>query len=278
MDLLKYVTQRQATSLLLKGSPGMSMLEDGLALARHLLKTSDLDGHPDFLMVAPMAKKKTIGVEEIMPIISLGAYPPVHGSRSIAIIDGMDKLTVAAQNKLLILLETNPYVFVIGVCYGDVIDTVKSRMRIIPYHPYTKSEFLCKSGLPEEEGELFYYATAGCIGFISTLKGERDLFKALKVACGSDTKRKDLYSILRLVKEKDKQAVTEDPFLQQAVLRVLIFLFQKQSEYAYSAKDFEKAARYNDIVIRLIADERLSERSTYSKNDFFTTIMYCVEH
>ena len=278
MDLTRYVTQRQATSLLLKGSPGMSMLEDGLALARHLLNTSDLDGHPDFLMVAPMAKKKTIGVEEIMPVVSLGAYPPIHGSSSIAIIDGMDKLTVAAQNKLLILLETNPYVLVIGICYGDVIDTVKSRMRIVPYHPYTKSEFLCKCGLPEDEGELFYYATTGCIGFISSLQGERDLFKAIKIACSSDTKRKDLYRALHLVKEKDKQAVTEDLFLQQAVLRVLIFLFQKQSEQACATKDYGKAMRYNDIVNRLVEDEKLSERSTYSKNDFFTTIMYCVEH
>lgn len=278
MDLTKYVTQRQATSLLLTGSPGMSMLEDGLALARHLLTTSNLDTHPDFLMVAPLAKKKTIGVEEIMPVISLGAYPPVHGTHSIALIDGMDKLTVAAQNKLLILLESNPYVFVIGICYGEVLDTVKSRMRIIPYHPYSKPDFLKMCGLPVEEGELLYYATAGCIGFLEDLSSEKELFLRIKEACSKDEKRKELYPALHLLKEKDKQAITENQFLMQAVLRVLQFLFYQQSETACMEKNFQKATRYHDITTRLIEDEKRSEQAVYSKNDFFATILYCVEH
>ena len=278
MDLSKYVTQRQATSLLLKGNPGMTMLEDGLALARKLLATPDLDAHPDFLMVAPLAKKKSIGVEEILPLISLGAYPPVHGPHSIAVIDGMDKLTIAAQNKLLILLESNPYVFVIGICYGEVLDTVQSRMRVVPYHPYTKSDFIKVCGLSEENGELFYYATGGCIGFFEELSSEQDLFLKIKKVCSIEEKRSGLYSVLHLVKEKDKQAVTEDPLLMQAVLRVLQFLFQKQAEHACITGNYHKASRYNDIASRLMADEKRSEQAVYSKNDFFATILYCVEH
>lgn len=278
MDLTKYVTKRQATSLLLSGSPGMSMLEDGLALARHLLSTTNLDTHPDFLMVAPLANKKTIGVEEIMQVISLGAYPPVHGAYSIALIDSMDKLTIAAQNKLLILLESNPYVFVIGICYGEVLDTVKSRMRIIPYHPYSKADYLKLCGLPTQEGELLYYATAGCIGFMNELSSEKELFLSLKDACSNENRRKDLYAALHLVKEKDKQAITENQFLMQAVLRVLQFLFQQQTEKACMEKNFQKAVRYHDITTRLIADEKRSEQAVYSKNDFFATILYCVEH
>ena len=278
MDLRKYVTQRQATSLLLMGSPGMSMLEDALALARHILKTSNLDAHPDFLMVAPLAKKKSIGVDEIMPVISLGAYPPVHGTHSIALIDGMDKLTVAAQNKLLILLESNPYVFVIGLCYGEVLDTVKSRMRIISYHPYSKADFLKMCELPTEDGELLYYATAGCIGFLKDLIPEKELFTDLRDACSNEDKRKKLYQVLHLIREKDNQAITENQFLMQAVLRVLQFLFHRQSELACIEKDYKKAARYHDITTRLIEDEKRSEQTVYSKNDFFATILYCVEH
>lgn len=278
MDLRKYVTQRQATSLLLKGSPDMPMLEDGLALARHLLHTSNLDGHPDFLMIKPLPKKKTIGVDEIMPVISLGSYLPVHGAYSVAIIDGMDKLTVSAQNKLLILLESNPYVFVIGVCYGEVIDTVRSRMRVVSYLPCSKSEFLQQCGLPKEEGELFFYATAGCVGSISTLQTERDLFTALKNVCQRDEDHKELFRVLHLTKEKDKQSVAEDPRLMQAVLRVLQFLFQKKSEQACARNDYANTRRYNDIVMRLIEDEKRSALTTFSKNDFFATVMYCVEH
>lgn len=278
MDLSKYVTKRQATSLLLKGRPGLSMLEDGLTLARQLLATSDLDRHPDFLMIAPLSNKKTIGVDEIMPVISLGAYPPVHGKYSIALIDSMDKLTVVAQNKLLILLETNPYVFVIGICYGEVLDTVKSRMRVISYHPSTKTDFLNACNLPAEDGELFYYATGGCIGFLDELESEKKLFYALRDACSADEKRKWLFPALHLVKEKDKQAITENPFLMQSVLRLLQFLFHQQSEKAYMERDFHKAERYNDITARLIEDEKRSGQSAYNKNDYFATILYCVEH
>lgn len=278
MDLSKYVTQRQATGLLLKGSPGLSMLEDGMTLARKLLATSDLDRHPDFLMITPLSGKKTIGVDEVMPVISLGAYPPVHGRYSIALIDGLDKLTIAAQNKLLILLESNPYVLVIGICYGEVLDTVKSRMRVISYRPSTKTDFLNACNLPTEDGELLYYATGGCIGFLDELESEKMLFYALKDACSTDEKRKWIFPALHLVKEKDKQAITENPFLMQSVLRLLQFLFQQQAEKAYMEKNFLKATRYNDIVARLIKDEKRSEQAAYSKNDFFATILYCVEH
>ena len=64
----------------------------------------------------------------------------------------------------------------------------------------------------------------------------------------------------------------------QSVLRLLQFLFQQQAEKAYMEKNFLKATRYNDIVARLIKDEKRSEQATYSKNDFFATILYCVEH
>ena len=278
MDLTKYITKRQATSLLLKGNPGMSMLEDGLSLARHMLSTTDLEMHPDFLMVAPAAKKKAIGVDEILPVISLGMYPPVQGPYSVAVIDGMDKLTIAAQNKLLILIETNPYVFVIGICYGEVLDTIQSRMRVIFYQPYSKAEFIKACHLSEEEGEMFYYATGGCFGFFEELVSEKDLLGKLKEACSREEKRRDLFSVLHLVKEKDKQAVTENQFLMQCVLRLLQFLFQQQSENAFREKNLEKAGRYNDIATRLLVDEKRSEQPTYSKNDFFATILYCVEH
>lgn len=278
MDLTKYITKRQATSLLLKGNPGMSMLEDGLSLAKHMLSTTDLEMHPDFLMVAPAAKKKAIGVDEILPVISLGMYPPVQGTYSVALIDGMDKLTIAAQNKLLILIETNPYVFVIGICYGEVLDTIQSRMRVIPYHPYSKAEFIMACNLSEEEGELFYYATGGCLGFFEELASEKDLLGKLKEACSREEKRRDLFSVLHLVKEKDIQAVTENQFLIQCVLRLLQFLFQQQSENAFREKNLEKAGRYNDIATKLLVDEKRSEQPTYSKNDFFATILYCVEH
>lgn len=278
MDLSKYVTKKHATSLLLIGSPGMSMLEDGCALARQMLSTSDLDRHPDFLMIAPVANKKSIGVDEVMSVISLGSFPPVHGTYSIALIDGMDKLTIAAQNKLLILLESNPYVFVIGICYGEVLDTIKSRMRMISYHPYTKADFLRACDYPAEIGELFYYATGGCIGYLEELSSEKTRFLSLADACSKDEKRKWIFPSLQLVKEKDKQAVSENPLLMQSVIRLLQFLFHQQSEKACMEKDFQKAARYNDIVIRLIEDEKRSELIGYTKNDFFATILYCVEH
>lgn len=278
MDLTKYVTNRQVTSLLLTGNPGLSMKEDGLALARQLLSTKTLENHPDFLLVAPEGNKKSIGVDEILPVIGLGAYPPVYGKYSIALIDGMEKLTISAQNKLLVLLESNPYVFVIGICYGTVLETVKSRMRTVPYRSCTKETFSDVCGLSAEESELLFYASAGCPGVLDVMKKEKEMFLAIKRACSTDAARKDLYKILHLLKEKDKQAVTENAQLMLCILRVLQFNFKNRADISHQNQDLHAANRYLDIVSRLLKDEELLTHSNYSKNDFFSSIMYCVEH
>ena len=278
MDLTKYVTDRQVTSLLLMGNPGLSMKEDGLALARHLLTTKTLKNHPDFLLIAPEENKKSIGVDEIQPVLSLGAYPPVYGKYAVVLIDGMEKLTLSAQNKLLVLLESNPYVFIIGVCNGTVLETVKSRMRIVPYRSCTKEEFFAICGLPAEESELLFYATTGSPDVIAGLKKEKDMFLAIKRACSKDAERQDLYRILHLLKEKDKQTVTEDARLMLYVFRVLQFIFKERARFSQQNNDLNAAVRYLDIISRLIQDEKQLTQSNYSKNDFFFTIMYCVEH
>ena len=279
MDLTKLVTARQNTGLLLVGDAGLSMKEDAMSLAKYLLSTDRVEEHTDFLLIKPSGEKKTIGVDEVMPLIKKGTMPPIHGKFSVVVIDGMEKLTVSAQNKLLVLLESNSYVFVIGIAYKDtLLDTVKSRMRIVPYRRYEKDEFLSLCSLPAEEATLFYYATAGCPGLVEELESEREMFLSLRQACNTDAERTQLLRVLHLLKEKDKLSVTNDTRLMLCVIRILQFIFQEHAVHSYCAMDMGRACRYQEIVERLIYDEQQCGKSSYTKNDFFNTIVYCVEH
>ena len=133
-DLLK-MKNSLTSSFLLKACDS-SALNDALAFAKASLHTESLENHPDYLFISSCGKK-TIGVDDVLPLIRKCSFPPVVADKIMVIIDDMEKLTVAAQNKLLLLLEENTHCFVIGIVHEDglLLDTVKSRMRLLSYQP-----------------------------------------------------------------------------------------------------------------------------------------------
>lgn len=278
MDLSGFVTTNQNTGLLLTGTWGMSMKEDALNLAKHLLKTQTPESSSDFLLIAPKENKKSIGVEEILPVIEKGALPPIHSRFSVAVIDGIERLSVPAQNKLLILLEANPYVFVIAIAYGNgVLDTVKSRMRQVIYHPLSKESFLSSIDLPKDEAEVLCAASGGCLNLALTLTDDLPLFLAVAKCVESEKTRHLLLKHLHLLKEKDKQAITEKPDLMLYILRILQEQFHKLSIAALTEQDYENAARYQQITEALLKEEQILLTPGYSKDDFFCCILQCME-
>lgn len=274
MDLMKL--KNELTSSFLLMGDDVSMLADALAFAKAFLHTEYLDSHPDFLLVE--TSEKMMGVEAIAPIMQKGAFPPVVAEKSIILINEMNKLSIAAQNKLLLLLESNPYCFVIGLCYKDVLlDTVKSRMRKVIYKPLTKEAFLKENGLSHPQLHFFYYACEGNKKLLDTLLENKDLFLSIQRICNTPGKLYQLFDVLHLVKEKDKLAVSTDKVLIKAVIRAMQVFFMEQASEMYKQGKPSETNRYLSICGYLLDAENNCSKTNYSKDDFFMLIVLCVE-
>ena len=164
-ELKSYLTGTKESGLLLTGNVGLPMLSEGLAVASILLSTpvEKLHIHPDYLFI-DRGDEKSIGVAQSEMIVKKASLLPAVSDKIIIVVDGFDSMTVQAQNKLLKTIEENDSVLIIAIAYTNaVIDTVKSRMRVIEYEPLNRDSFIafCKDhNIPD--ASYFYYASGGC--------------------------------------------------------------------------------------------------------------------
>ncbi len=273
------VNTNYETSLLLQGKEGLYMLDDAFDCASCYLNIEDCNLHPDYLYVDVPNGKTVIGVDDILPIVHKSYLKPSIAEKFVVVVNHMECMTEAAQNKLLLSLENSPYLFMIGVSYEDcLLQTVKSRMKIVHYDSYTFNSFIsyCENTFARADATLLFYICDGCPGMISTYQNDLPLFRDLEQACYLNNASKILEA-LHLVKEKDKLAVTGNKAYMRAVLRVMRYSYMEYAKKALE-KDFLLAARYAEIVDKLTEDILLVTQSTYTKDTFFCTIMYCIEH
>lgn len=263
-------------NLLLIGQKGMTMKEDAMTYAEKCLGISPVEKHPDFLFITLPEKKKSIGVDDIYPLIEKGHDKPLIAEFSIAIINHFDKLTEQAQNKLLLLIEGNKFIQIIGISYGEgkILPTIMSRMYKLPYKPLTKEQFLATCGLDKADGTLMYYATGGVPGLLEECLSEKQMFSDLAAACRAN--RVKIFNILHLSKEKDKDAITNRPGLIPAVMRVMLYAFEEDMKehwhdnVCYANRCSLIATAYNELMQK-------KGNYSFSKEDFFHLIVRCVE-
>lgn len=273
MDLMK-LKNNLTSSFLLKGT-NSDMLEDALAFARASLHVENLDVCQDFVYVSANGKK-AIGVEDILPLLQKVAYPPVVAEKIVVVLNDMERLTVAAQNKLLVMLEENQYCFVIGIVKEDtLLDTVKSRMRLVEYPPLSLDEFLKKHSLSKDEDYMFY-ACEGSDVVYEHIAECKPMFLALKNACMGN-KKYEVFKILHLVKEKDKAAVTEDKILVKAIIRAMMHIYVSLAYVYYEKGNGIGVNNCIDICEYLTEDVSKVMQSSYTKDDFLNLLIFCVE-
>jgi len=264
-------------SILLEGREGLFMLEDALELVSKLFCSEYYEKHPDYLFV-DLKDKKTIGVDEITPVIEKGLMKPVLASKAVVVINHMDALTEAAQNKLLLTLEESPYLFIIGISYQNrLLDTVLSRMKRTSYQPLSQKEFLsvCEGDIDKDDAVLLFHACSGCPGLIPAMKEELPMFRAVLNACLG--KRSGLFSALHLVKEKDKLAITEHKELILPVFRIMQHGLLERALRLSSQGDSKGAIGCAKLVRLIEGDMQVCNSSAYSKDNLFRTICCCVE-
>lgn len=154
-----------------------NLLDNALNKAAEMLGTTRdlLASNPDYLFVDYDEGKTSIGVETANSIIDKSSLVPTFGDFQICVINHMDSMTEAAQNKLLKTLEESSMV-ILGVCYENgILPTVKSRM--------TKVHIAGKVELPAEVTAIFD-----------------------KVGVALNENPMDVLKCLNLVKEKDNES------------------------------------------------------------------------
>ena len=262
---------------LLLGKPGLSMLNDALDMAAKLLNTEYTETHPDYLYVDLPENKKVIGVDNILPVVEKGCKKPVLAEHAVAVINHMDCLTDAAQNKLLLTLESNCFLCVIGVAYRDtLLSTVKSRMKILEYRPISKKDFITLyKDFSKKDSLLLYHATGGCPGLVPSLSDNIGMFHELYDICQGKNPHR-IMDVLHLVKEKDPLAVHNDKQLLLAVIHVLEYAMVERA-FGVLSSDATAATGIVCAINRLLEDESLCQTSCYTKDNFFRTIAFLTE-
>jgi DNA polymerase III subunit delta' len=120
--------------------------------------------HPDVETISAPADKD-IGVDPIRNMIEKSSYYPSAGPFRFFIIDGVDRMTPAAENAILKTLEEPPAksrFFLLAESNDRVIRTIRSRCGRVPYRRLPESFVYSKLCVAEKNGDkALVYARMG---------------------------------------------------------------------------------------------------------------------
>lgn len=260
-------------SLLLQGIEGLSMLDDAFDLAKRVLNVEHLEVHPDYLFIE---RKKSMGVDDVLPIIDKGSLMPSLAKHCVCIIDGIDSFTEAAQNKVLKVLEESP-MQVIAISYSDrVLDTIKSRLIPVSYVPMPYDRF--KEEVDGEDVKTLYMMTRGAKGLVEQCTEIIDMFSSVK-GCIERHELDGLMPALHIVNEKDKLSIYKTGYMPMMV-EFLEYVFSELFIARAMGEDTSLMKcnnTYSIDVLRnicsIISEHKSNCRKQwYDKNNFFYLI------
>lgn len=232
---------------------------------------SNLATHPDFLLVGMSGEKKELGVEDIKPILEKAYLDPVTATKNVVVIDHAERLSVIAQNKLLLSLESSPYLLVLGCCSSDnaLLPTVVSRCRILRKGRTSADGFFeaVASELSPSEAEMMYFASNGNLAtYTDVLSKWKDEFMAMWEAADM----KSFLSALHLLKEKDPLSISASKEGIYAGIRFLqYFALRKDGDSVVDGR--------SELLTELAEAERFCQNKLYTKDDFFLCVVQVCE-
>ena len=151
-EILRNLEQARGTgrlhhALIFAGPQGVGKLATALTWAAALIAPDEAqsghvrgrlerDSHPDFEHVR--AKGNALKVDDIRDLPRKLAYPPLEGKNRVVLLEAADRMTVAAANALLKVLEEPPgYVFFLLLSRqpSRLLPTILSRAQLIRFQP-----------------------------------------------------------------------------------------------------------------------------------------------
>lgn len=300
----KYIASASFGPILLSGPKGVGKSILAHQIAKSALCVGDrtencscqscrqVMANPDFLRIGIPEDKKVIGVEIVEEVVRKASLLPLVSERNVVLIDDMDKMTEAAQNKLLKTLEDNQHnLLVIGISSGGdgILDTIESRMQKVAFHNLNAMDFkgFCKENNIEEYFEVLYAATGGVPGRALLIDTETlALFKKISGCIFSEPKT--IFKELRMVKEKGKSNFfTTSKFVKELLCFMEVVYLQMlkcnlKISVANSLLPTKRRSYTNDQLINSIRviNKNLTmmrKNISYNMNDFFMLVMEIVE-
>ncbi len=259
-ELRDYLLGSISSSLLLIGQNKTNMMEDALTVASSLLEVerTQMDTHPDYAFIG--TEGSSMGVDVAEQILGYGVLMPAISKKKVILVDGINKMTVQAQNKLLKLIEESKYVILIGLAYEDsLIHTVKSRMSIVYYRPVSLDEYLAASDQDGADGTVLYFATGG--GLETMDQNKIQYFSDVKNAIDRNV---PLFEALHLVKEKDDKSFFS--VYRESVGAMISFIGSLLVRKAISSPELL------DQITRCNLNRSKCMAVSYTKDDFFRFI------
>lgn len=99
--------------------------------------------HPDFTCLTRPENRTEVLIDQVRELIGRMGIRPSRAARRVAIIDDAETLGIPAQNALLKTLEEPPghaLIFIVAQSERALLDTVRSRLRLVRFAPLEVSE------------------------------------------------------------------------------------------------------------------------------------------
>ena len=200
-------------------------------------------------------------------------------NNKVVFVRDIDKLSEICQNALLIFVEEHNNEAVMIATTSDenrVIPTVRSRMtvrRINLGMSHEEFEKYCFSKCIGES-DLYFALTSGNIGKIDSVGSQIGLWKGLIAKLPYTGKMKEVFKILHLVKEKDKEAFADrHPELLEPLFNLIENIFfecikVQHGDNSYLVKQCDWAADKLLRNIMLVQQEKEKlTRGFYKSNE-----------
>ena len=155
--------------------------DDGCEACRLLNFADGNVSHPDFILVERLPEKRDLSIEQMRELAKQAAFAPVLSKNKICIVEDADRLTEAAANSFLKLLEEPPagwLIILLASGEDKLLTTILSRVVKLRFNPLVVADvkkLLLERGVAESESEVLARISEGSVGTALNLNEQNAL-------------------------------------------------------------------------------------------------------
>ena len=155
--------------------------DDGCEACRLLNFADGNVSHPDFILVERLPEKRDLSIEQMRELAKQAAFAPVLSKNKICIVEDADRLTEAAANSFLKLLEEPPagwLIILLASSEDKLLTTILSRVVKLRFNPLAVADvkkLLLERGVAENESEVLARISEGSVGTALNLNEQNAL-------------------------------------------------------------------------------------------------------
>ncbi|MBR5172282.1 MAG: DNA polymerase III subunit [Phascolarctobacterium sp.] len=155
--------------------------DDGCEACRLLNFADGNVSHPDFILVERLPEKRDLSIEQMRELAKQAAFAPVLSKNKICIVEDADRLTEAAANSFLKLLEEPPagwLIILLASSEDKLLATILSRVVKLRFNPLAVADvkkLLLERGVAEDASEVLARISEGSVGTALNLNEQNAL-------------------------------------------------------------------------------------------------------